>query len=106
MTGHQKTQPPRPPPSIDTMSPFEALMLICFGAAWPFSIYKSWATGSNEGKSLLFLVVIFTGYCSGLTHKLTYNWDVVALLYILNGLMVFTDILLYWRNTTVEETLS
>ena len=81
------------------MSPFEALMLICFGAAWPFSIYKSWQTGSNEGKSLLFLVVIFTGYVSGLTHKLVYNWDAVAFLYGLNGLMVFTDLMLYVRNS-------
>jgi hypothetical protein len=88
------------------MSPFEALMLICFGAAWPFSIYKSWTTGSNDGKSLLFLVVIFTGYVSGLTHKLAYSWDAVAVLYILNGLMVFTDIMLYWRNAKTTTTLS
>ena len=24
------------------MSIFEVLMLLCFGAAWPFSIYKSY----------------------------------------------------------------
>lgn len=81
------------------MSLFEALMLICFGAAWPFSIYKSWRADSNEGKSLVFLAVIFTGYAAGLTHKLLYNWDLVAFLYVTNGLMVLTDMGLYWRNS-------
>lgn len=85
------------------MSPFEALMLICFGAAWPFSIYKSWKTGSNKGKSLSFMVVIFTGYVSGLIHKIHYSWDIVAILYLLNGIMVFTDIMMYWRNSSSES---
>lgn len=85
------------------MSPFEALMLICFGAAWPFSIYKSWTTGSNRGKSLSFMVVIFSGYVSGLIHKIHYSWDLVAILYLLNGIMVFTDMMIYWRNSLWER---
>ncbi|MFP4029028.1 MAG: hypothetical protein ACLFWL_14655 [Candidatus Brocadiia bacterium] len=80
------------------MSIFEALMLLCFGAAWPFSIYRSWKSGQNEGKSLLFLIIIFVGYVSGTIHKFVYNWDAVAFLYMLNGAMVFTDLMLYWRN--------
>jgi hypothetical protein len=77
---------------------FEILMLVCFGAAWPFSIYKSATTREVGSKSLLFLCVIFVGYLSGIVHKVTTKPDYVIALYALNGAMVLTDILLYLRN--------
>lgn len=80
------------------MSIFEAIMLICFGAAWPLSIYKSYKSEMNSGKSVVFLYVILIGYLSGITHKLLFNYDLVFYLYILNALMVTTDIILYYRN--------
>ena len=73
-------------------------MLICFGVAWPFSIYKSYSSRSNLGKSLFFLIVVFAGYLFGTIHKLFYNYDPVIYLYIFNAAMVFTDIILYFRN--------
>jgi len=84
------------------MSIFEATMLACFGAAWPFSIYKSYTSRSNEGKSLFFLFVVLIGYSSGILHKLIYNFDLVIYLYILNFCLVFTDIILYFRNKRVN----
>ncbi|NOZ69843.1 MAG: hypothetical protein GXP46_11520 [Deferribacteres bacterium] len=86
------------------MSIFEIIMLICFGAAWPFSIYKSYKSRTNAGKSLLFLYVIFTGYVAGTLHKIIYSFDPVIILYITNGLMVFTDLLLYYRNKRLAGT--
>jgi len=80
------------------MSIFEIIMLVCFGAAWPFSIARSYRSRTNAGKSILFLYVILLGYVAGILHKLFYNHDGVILLYILNGCMVFTDILIYYRN--------
>lgn len=80
------------------MSVFEILMLVCFGAAWPASIYKSYVSKQNAGKSLLFLWIVFVGYFFGTIHKLFFNYDLVIVLYILNGCMVMTDILLYYRN--------
>jgi hypothetical protein len=80
------------------MSPFEILMLICFGAAWPFSIYRSVKSRSVSGKSLLFLVVVLVGYVAGVLHKALYRYDYVIFLYALNGCMVLTDISLYLRN--------
>jgi len=80
------------------MSIFEIIMLLCFGFAWPFSIYKSYKSRSVEGKSLLFLVIVFVGYISGILHKINYNFDNVIYLYILNAIMVGIDILLYMRN--------
>ncbi len=83
------------------MSPYEAIMLICFGLSWPFALYKTYTSKSSEGKSLRFLFLVLIGYISGCLHKVLYSFDKVILLYILNGLMVATDIALtckyrYW----------
>lgn len=85
------------------VSPFEALMLLCFGAAWPVSILKSWRSRSTGGKSLGFLVVIFIGYGSGVIHKIFFSFDPVIALYGLNFLMVGLDIILYGRNRRIEK---
>ncbi|MGE4321148.1 MAG: hypothetical protein AB7E61_06850 [Acholeplasmataceae bacterium] len=80
------------------MSPFEIGMLISFGFAWPTAIYKSIKSKSIEGKSLLFLYIILIGYVMGIMHKIFYNMDFVIILYIINFLMVFTDLMLYYKN--------
>ena len=80
------------------MSVFEIVMLMCFGMAWPFSIYKSYKSRKNAGKSILFLYIIFIGYISGFIHKVLYDFDMVSYLYVLNGLMVLIDAMLYRRN--------
>jgi hypothetical protein len=73
-------------------------MLICFGAAWPVSIYKSYRSRSNGGKSVIFLYIVFTGYVAGVLHKGFNDYDQVIFLYMLNGLMVLIDICVYYRN--------
>jgi len=80
------------------MSIFEVIMLVCFGSAWPLSIYKSWTSRAIAGKSLPFLIVILTGYAAGTLHKVFFSMDFVIVLYVLNFLMVLTDIILYFRN--------
>jgi hypothetical protein len=80
------------------MSPFEILMLVCFGLAWPFSIYKSATTREVGSKSMVFLFALLIGYISGVLHKLFYLYDPVIFLYILNGTMVSIDIALTMRN--------
>ena len=85
------------------MSVFEIAMLLCFGAAWPFSLIKSWTTRSTRGKSLVFLVVVFAGYLAGITHKLLYSRDAVIFFYGLNALMVGLDIGLYFVNLRRER---
>ena len=85
------------------MSVFEIVMLVCFGAAWPVSIYKSLKTRQVAGKSLPFLVIIVVGYIAGILHKLLFHFDLVIYLYILNALMVGADIALYLRNRAVSH---
>jgi membrane protein DedA with SNARE-associated domain len=85
------------------MSVFEIIMLLCFGSAWPFSIYKSWTSGTNEGKSLWFMVIVLVGYLSGVIHKILHNLDPVVYLYAVNGMMVLVDIAFYFRNRRAKE---
>lgn len=85
------------------MSIFEILMLVCFGAAWPFSIARSYRSRMTGGKSLPFLYIVLIGYLAGIFHKLFFNYDLVIFLYGVNGLMVATDILLYHRNRRLER---
>ncbi len=80
------------------MGIYEIIMLVCFGAAWPLSIYRSWVTGSTRGKSLFFLIVILIGYLAGIGHKLLENYDRVIFLYILNCIMVSIDIAVFLLN--------
>jgi len=79
---------------------FEAFMLICFGSAWPFAIAKSLSSRSAGGKSPIFLVIILTGYLSGICTHLFGHRSPVMLLYVLNAFMVTTDLFLalYYRR--------
>ncbi|MEA2077624.1 MAG: hypothetical protein U9O95_06355 [Candidatus Marinimicrobia bacterium] len=85
------------------MSHFEIIMLICFGAAWPFSIYRSWVSRSTKGKSLLFMIIVMSGYIAGVFHKLFFDHDLVIYLYGLNFFMVALDVALYIRNRAGEK---
>jgi phage shock protein PspC (stress-responsive transcriptional regulator) len=87
------------------MSVLEVIMLLCFGAAWPFSLYRSWRSRSTAGKSPVFLAIVLVGYLAGIAHKLLYSPDTVTLLYALNAGMVAADIALYARNRATERRL-
>ena len=83
----------------------ESGMLFCFGFAWPFNIHKSYKARANTGKSLLFLIVIWTGYLLGILFKaLSPNTDFVLWLYVLNIILVSIDIALYYRNKLISGT--
>jgi hypothetical protein len=86
------------------MSILEAIMLLCFGAAWPFSIARSIKAKSTKGKSVFFLIILLCGYAAGIANKLLYNYDFVLYLYILNFLMVSTDTVLWFRNRKIERS--
>jgi len=88
------------------MSIFEMLMLLCFGAAWPFSIYKSYKSKSVAGKSPCFLVILILGYIFGILNKILFNYDAVVYLYLLNLIMVTIDFILYLKNVKLQEKQS
>ncbi len=85
------------------MNIFEILMLICFGFAWPVSIYKSLTSKSIKGKSELFMYIVIMGYICGIINKFINDPDFVIALYALNALMVSFDLMLYYRNKKLPQ---
>ncbi len=85
------------------MSVFEITMLVCFGSAWPASIYKSYVSKTAKGKSMAFLIIVFVGYIAGILHKIFYNLDWVIALYAVNGLMVLLDIGFTLKNRRLDR---
>lgn len=82
----------------------EAMMVVSFGLSWPMSIRKSYLARSTKGKSLFFMVMIELGYVFGILSKLlSNNITYVFVFYVLNLLMVGTDIGLYFRNKKLES---
>lgn len=83
-----------------SMSFFEAGMLICFGASWPFAVAKTYKSKSVKGKSRLFLSLIILGYLFGMINKILNSVDIVFWLYVVNLLLVSTDLYfcLLYRN--------
>ena len=82
----------------------EVAMVVLFGVSWPISIRKSFVTKTAKGKSLSFLFLILLGYACGIASKfvsgtITY----VLFFYILNLVMVATDIVLFLRNTRYDR---
>ena len=76
------------------MSVFEAIMLLCFGASWPFAVAKTFKTKIVKGKSRLFLILVIIGYISGMVNKILNSMDIVFWLYVINTLLVSTDLVL------------
>lgn len=82
------------------LSWFEAGMLICFAASWPAAIWKTYKSKNPGGKSILFAMLVIIGYICGGLHKILYKPDFIFWLYMLNGTMVATDLILvlYYRR--------
>ena len=86
----------------------EALMVFGFGISWPASIAKSYTSRTAKGKSLFFMSMIAFGYLCGIAWKVNvYNatgeWHYPSYFYILNLVMVSTDICMYIRNRRLDK---
>lgn len=92
----------------------EIVMILCFGASWPFNVYKSYHARTAKGKSLLFLLLIEIGYVAGIASKFlnpaymaafSEKWYVLFF-YFLNFAMVGADVVLYFRNKRLDKQAS
>ena len=82
----------------------EVLMLVCFGISWPFNIAKSLKSRTAKGKSIGFELCIIIGYLCGLASKfIGGNVTYVVVVYILDILMVTTDLILTLRNKVLDR---
>ena len=86
----------------------ETIMLIAFGCSWPFNIVKSLRSKTTLGKSLIFEIIVVIGYFFGIAAKLIILKNTGELqysfwFYILDILLVATDIGLYVRNLGIDK---
>ena len=90
---------------------FEIIMVLCFGASWPFNVARSYKARTAKGKSPIFLICILVGYVAGITSKLineqymasfSEKWYVLFF-YVLNFVMVSIDFALYFRNKRLDK---
>ena len=89
----------------------EIIMVVSFGASWPLNVMKSYKARTTKGKSLPFLCLILFGYVAGIISKLVNDsymanfaskWYVLFF-YVLNFLMVSTDLVIYIRNYRLDK---
>ena len=86
------------------------MMLIIFGCSWPANIHKSLTSKTTLGKSLVFEVLVVIGYLFGITAKIiifsrTGEMQVSFWFYLLDILLVSTDIVLYFRNLQIDKKM-
>ncbi len=83
---------------------FEALMLVCFGFSWPLNVSKAYKARTAKGMSLPFIILIITGYLAGITAKImNAQFNYVLVVYFLNLAIVATNMLVYFRNKTLDK---
>lgn len=89
----------------------EVIMIVCFGASWPFNVIKSYKARTAKGKSPVFLCLIIIGYVAGIASKflneaymasINEKWYVLFF-YFLNLFMVSVDLVLYFRNRMLDK---
>ena len=89
----------------------EVIMIVCFGASWPFNVVRSYKARTAKGKSPVFLCLIILGYIAGITSKfmneaymsaIDEKWYVLFF-YFLNLVMVSADLVLYFRNRQLDR---
>jgi hypothetical protein len=82
---------------------FEAAMLLCFAASWPFNLRKAYRARTNVGTSILFMVIILAGYACGVINKLV-NDDIsyVLAFYLLDMALVSVGVAIYFRNRALQ----
>ena len=84
----------------------EIIMILSFGASWPFNVAKSYKARTAKGKSPLFLCLILFGYVAGIGAKLIMfnpaKWYVLFF-YVLNFVVVSIDLVLYIRNRHLDK---
>ena len=83
---------------------FEVGMLLCFAAAWPFNILKSWRARTAIGVSTVFMLVVELGYILGMINKVV-NDDVnyVFAFYIMDFVLVLINLAITYRNKAIDK---
>ena len=101
---------------MDTLSVIcEIIMIVLFGASWPFNIVRAYKSKTAKGTSIVFLFLIEIGYSAGILSKLfayissgVGYWTALRIIafiaYVINFIMLFIAIIIYFRNKKIDES--
>ena len=82
----------------------ETVMLVCFGASWPLSVYKNMKSHTAKSMSLPFILLIIGGYVAGICAKCAaHNYSYVLVVYIINLAAVLTNLVVYFINRSYDR---
>ena len=82
----------------------ETVMLVCFGFSWPLNVIKAYRAKTAKGTSLPFILLIITGYIAGISAKyISGQINYVLIAYILNLAIVSLDVIVYFRNVSLDK---
>ena len=82
----------------------ETVMLVCFGFSWPLNVIKAYRAKTAKGTSLPFVLLIITGYIAGISAKLISGQiNYVLIAYILNLVIVSLNVIVYFRNVSLDK---
>ena len=82
----------------------ETIMLICVGCSWPMNVIKSYKARTAKSMSLLFILLIITGYIAGILAKIaSHQINFVLLVYLLNLAIVSLNLVIYFRNRRLDK---
>ena len=82
----------------------ETVMLVCFGFSWPLNVIKAYKAKTAKGTSLPFVLLIITGYIAGISAKLISGQiNFVLIAYILNLAIVSLNVIVYFRNVSLDK---
>lgn len=85
-------------------SVLESVMLICFGLSWPLNVIKAYKARTAKGTSLPFILLIITGYIAGISAKLySHQLNYVLIVYLINLAIVSVNLLVYFRNVSLDK---
>lgn len=93
---------------------FEIVMVLCFGASWPFNIIRAYKARTAKGTSIYFTLLIGIGYIGGILSKIfmaaakgAEYWDwlkiVAFVFYFINLAMIISAIVIYQRNKKFDK---
>ncbi|MEE1321606.1 MAG: hypothetical protein UHM85_08760 [Acutalibacteraceae bacterium] len=83
---------------------FETVMLLCFGFSWPMNLIKAYNAKTAKGTSLPFILLIIIGYVAGIIAKIvTGQTNYVLAAYVLNLAIVLLNLVIYFRNSTLDK---
>ena len=82
----------------------ETVMLVCFGFSWPLNVMQAYKAKTAKGTSLPFILLIVAGYIAGITAKvITDQINYVLIAYIVNLAIVSLNIVIYFRNVSLDK---